>query len=78
MTDKKVNYPENQSWVNIEFQKFAYHEVWLYGVEGRRKIDEENSDKWTWFFKMSLCIVQKSECCVFGASVVLVHKLVWV
>ena len=45
MTDKKVNYPENQSWVNIEFQKFAYHEVWLYGVEGRRKIDEENSDK---------------------------------
>ena len=30
------------------------------------------------FFKMSICIVQKSECCGFGASVVLVHKLVWV
>ena len=41
----KVNYPENQSWVNVKFQKFAYHEVWLYGVEGRRKIDKENSDK---------------------------------
>ena len=42
--DKKVNNPENQSWVNIEFQKFACHEVWLYGTEGR-KVDEENSDK---------------------------------
>ena len=24
----------------------------------------------TWFFKMCICIVQKSECCVFSASVV--------
>ena len=24
------------------------------------------------FFKVSICIVQKSECCVFGTSVVLV------
>ena len=43
--DKKVNNPENQSRVKIEFQKFACHEdVWLYGVEGRRKVDEENSN----------------------------------
>ena len=34
--DKKVNNPENQSWVNVQFQKFACHEVWLYGIEGRR------------------------------------------
>ena len=25
-----------------------------------------------------ICIVQKSECCIFGSSVVLVSKLVWV
>ena len=36
--DKKVNYPENQSWVNVEFRKFVCHEVWLYGIEGRRKV----------------------------------------
>ena len=42
---KKVDSPENQSWVNVEFQKFACHEVWLYGVGGIRKVDEENSDK---------------------------------
>ena len=43
--DKKVNNPENQSWVNVQFQKFACHEVWLYGIEGRRNVDEDNSDK---------------------------------
>ena len=43
--DKKVDNPENRSWVNVEFQKFACHEVWLYGIEGRRKVSEENSDK---------------------------------
>ena len=26
--DKKVDNPENQSWVNIKFEKFACHEVW--------------------------------------------------
>ena len=50
MIDKKVDSPENQSWVNVEFQKFACHEEWLYGIEGRRKVSEKNSDKWTWFF----------------------------
>ena len=45
MTDKKLDSPVNQSWDNVEFQKFACHEVWLYGTEGRRKVDEENSDK---------------------------------
>ena len=43
--DKKVNNPENQSWVNVKFQKFACHQVWLYGTKGRRKVNEENSDK---------------------------------
>ena len=43
--DKKVDNPENQSWVNDEFQTFACHEVWLYGTEGRRKVEEDNSDK---------------------------------
>ena len=44
MTDKKVNNPESQFWVNNEFQKFACHQVWLYGNEGRRKVDENNLD----------------------------------
>ena len=26
-TDKKVDNPENQSWVNVDFQKFACHKV---------------------------------------------------
>ena len=39
--DKKV---DSQSWVNVDFQKFACREV-LYGIEGRRKVDEDNSDK---------------------------------
>ena len=43
--DKKVNNPENLPWVNTEFQKFACHQVWLYGTEGRRKVNEENLDK---------------------------------
>ena len=34
--DKKVNKPENQSWVNVEFQKFDFYEVCLYGIEGSR------------------------------------------
>jgi len=45
MVNKKVENPENQSWVNIKFQKFACHEVWLYGTESRRKVDEESLDK---------------------------------
>ena len=42
--DKKVNNPENP-WVNVKFQKFACLEVWLCGIEGRRKVSEENSNK---------------------------------
>ena len=49
--DKKVNNPENQSWVNVKFQKFACHQVWLYGTKGRRKVNEENSDKWNVVFQ---------------------------
>ena len=45
MIDKKVDNPEDQSWVKVEFQKFACQEVWLYRVEGRRKADEENANK---------------------------------
>ena len=74
MIDKKVDNPKNQSWVNIDIQKFACHEMWLYGTEGRRKVDEENSDKWTCFFQDEYMPCTK-ECCVFGASVVLVCKL---
>ena len=44
-SNKKVDNPENQSWVKVKFQKFACHEVWLYGIEGRRKVDKENSGK---------------------------------
>ena len=47
--DKKVSNPENQSWVNqlnVEFQKFACYEVWLYGIESiLRKVNEEYLDK---------------------------------
>ena len=45
MIDKKVDNPENQSWVNVQFQMCACQEVSLYGTEGRRNVDEENSDK---------------------------------
>ena len=31
--------------------KFAFLEVWLDGIEDRRKVDGENSDKWTCFFQ---------------------------
>ena len=41
----KVDNPENRSWVNVEFEKFACHEVLFYGIGGRRKVDEENLDK---------------------------------
>ena len=84
--DKKINNPENQSWVNVKFPE-GCHEVWLYKpyhtttFEGRRKADEENLNEWTWIFKVSIyiiCITQKSECCTFSAFVVLVCKLVWV
>ena len=34
--DKKVDNQENQSWVNVEFQKSDFHEVCLYGIEGSR------------------------------------------
>ena len=45
MIGKKVDDPEKQSLVNVQFQRFACQEVSLYGTEGRRKVDEENSDK---------------------------------
>ena len=32
MVNNKVDNPENQSWVNVKFEKFAFHEVWLYGI----------------------------------------------
>ena len=37
-----------------------------------------NEPVFSFCFRMSICIVQTSECCVFGASVVLVCELVWV
>ena len=40
---KKIDSPENQSSVNVDFQKFACLMVWLYGIEGRRKVDENSS-----------------------------------
>ena len=45
MIDKKVDNPENQSWDNVQFQRFACQDVSLYCTEGRKKVDEENSDK---------------------------------
>ena len=95
-TDKKVNNPENQFWVNIEFQKFAEQLT-------RKSTIQRVSFGLTLSFKSLLaircgcmvmkaeeklmkiiwtnepvflrCIVRKSECCIFGASVVLVCKL---
>ena len=80
---KKVDNPENHSWVNVEFQKFVCYEVRLYGIEGRRNVDEDNSGgKMYLFFKISiyaLCErVRQSECCIFGASVVLICEIAWV
>ena len=38
MVDKKVDNPENKSWVNVKFQKFACHEVWLYSIKAEEKL----------------------------------------
>ena len=50
---KNVNSPEDQSWGNIEFEKFACRVVWLYAIQGRRKVDEKNLNKRNLVFLMS-------------------------
>ena len=36
-TDKKVDNSENQSWVKVEFQKFACHEARCIVLKGAEK-----------------------------------------
>ena len=80
-TDKKVDNPENRLGLTSRFKSLLAVRCGCMALKAEEKSTKRirtNEPVFCLFVFQDeyICLVQKSECCVFGASVVLVRKLV--